>query len=680
MISYAQNFEDVMLWRALKTIKNGFYIDVGANHPIDNSVTKYFYDNGWNGINIEPELEQFTLLKKDRQKDINLNIAIHSTKKKINLFVSEINDKGLTTSLENIVEESSFKDSFTKSHLVKAQTLNEICKENNVTVVHFLKIDVEGAEKDVLESFAFEQIRPWIVIVEATKPTTQIDTSKEWEYILLDKDYIFVYFDGLNKFYVAKEKNQLKKYFQYPPNVFDSFVLHPYKKLESELEQSHQKSQELETKTNELQSELEQLKINYNDVIHSNSWKLTKPLRIVGIAIRWFVCGLYHWITFSPSSRPRRVIKNILIKFKHKINTQPKIKSRVIALLKILPDDITNKLIYLNSRDIKEENFKSFFIGNDILHFSLLPLEDTRGIGRVTREQLQYLETNLVECTKAMKDANEIYFFSSIHWCPDQLPENTIIMIHDVIPIVLKKYFPEESKIWSTKFKNIAQQAKHIVTISETSKNDIIKFLEIAPNSISVVNNGVTKMNITKKSNISLPKKFFVYLGSYDKHKNLDVILNALSLDESKEMELVMIGSNKESKVMVNKLGINNRVHYLGRLDDDEAGFVISKSQAILFPSLYEGFGLPPMEAALLYVPSICSTKPTMTEFLKDIALFADPNKPEEWLQAMQKLTNNEDLRTELGNKSYHKIKNMTWEKSGNNLVKVLSFQANTNP
>jgi hypothetical protein len=74
------------------------------------------------------------------------------------------------------------------------------CKE-----IHFLKIDVEGAEKEVLQSFSFT-IKPWIVVVEATLPNSNIDASSSWEYILTNNNYTFVYFDGINKFYLSDEK------------------------------------------------------------------------------------------------------------------------------------------------------------------------------------------------------------------------------------------------------------------------------------------------------------------------------------------------------------------------------------------------------------------------------------------------------------------------------------------
>ena len=85
-ISYAQNFEDVMLWRALKHIPRGFYIDVGANHPEEDSVTKAFYDRGWRGINIEPLLQCHLLLEQQRPLDTNLNLAAGAQDGQLNLF------------------------------------------------------------------------------------------------------------------------------------------------------------------------------------------------------------------------------------------------------------------------------------------------------------------------------------------------------------------------------------------------------------------------------------------------------------------------------------------------------------------------------------------------------------------------------------------------------------------
>ena len=106
-ISYAQNFEDVMLWRALKHIKNGFYIDVGANDPDGDSVTKAFYEQGWCGINIEPVSQWFEKIQQNRTRDINLNIAAGAQEGELILY--EIPDTGLST-LEKGIAERHKKD------------------------------------------------------------------------------------------------------------------------------------------------------------------------------------------------------------------------------------------------------------------------------------------------------------------------------------------------------------------------------------------------------------------------------------------------------------------------------------------------------------------------------------------------------------------------------------------
>ena len=102
MISYAQNFEDVMLNRVFSDIKNGFYIDVGANDPVIDSVTKHFYDNGWTGINIEPVSEHFQALLAQRPKDINLQLAISLEEGELEFWESEV--RGWSTASQRSIE------------------------------------------------------------------------------------------------------------------------------------------------------------------------------------------------------------------------------------------------------------------------------------------------------------------------------------------------------------------------------------------------------------------------------------------------------------------------------------------------------------------------------------------------------------------------------------------------
>jgi FkbM family methyltransferase len=168
-ISYAQNFEDVILNRVFKHKKNGFYIDVGANHPIYDSVTMAFYERGWRGINIEPIPSQFELFVKDRPRDINLNIAISEDEKSLEFF--DLKGTGFSTLDKQIaislMEEKALE---LDTYYVDARSLLSVCLEFVNTPIDFLKIDVEGWEEYVVNSHDWRRFRPTVVIVEATFP------------------------------------------------------------------------------------------------------------------------------------------------------------------------------------------------------------------------------------------------------------------------------------------------------------------------------------------------------------------------------------------------------------------------------------------------------------------------------------------------------------------------------
>ena len=224
MISYAQNYEDVMLVRALADVGKGFYIDVGAQHPINGSVTKAFQSRGWRGINIEPVERWFRLICDDRPQDINLNTAISDEPGYVELY--DVEDTGLSTVSQDYARRYAKEGWSVVKKRLKAHTLNAVFRAYAPKDVHFLKVDVEGAEAAVLRSLNLNHFRPWIILVEATKPNSTEPTFDEWEHLLLDARYIFAYDDGLNRFYVASEKEDRLAYFSRPPNFFDDFM--PY--------------------------------------------------------------------------------------------------------------------------------------------------------------------------------------------------------------------------------------------------------------------------------------------------------------------------------------------------------------------------------------------------------------------------------------------------------------------
>lgn len=222
-VSYAQNFEDVILWRALGNIKGGFYIDVGAAWPNNDSVTKMFYDNGWSGINIEPNTQFFSELVNQRPRDINLNVAIGQHNEIKDFCV--VCNTGLST-LDLQMGSKYKKNNFEIANtVVRVRTLVTIFENYFLDSkdVHFLKIDSAGCENSVIKGNNWDRFRPWIVIVDAFYPLSRIQSHFLWEELLLSHRYIFAYADGLNRFYVAEEHSNLLSAFSLPPNVFDGF-------------------------------------------------------------------------------------------------------------------------------------------------------------------------------------------------------------------------------------------------------------------------------------------------------------------------------------------------------------------------------------------------------------------------------------------------------------------------
>ena len=222
-VSYAQNFEDVLLWRVFRTVENGFYIDIGAAHPDIDSVTRAFYDRGWHGINVEPVPEFFIRLEAARTRDVNLRVAVGQAASDGTVYV--VAGTGLSTMDAALASQHRAGDMDVRAQDTAVTTLAEICRAHAPQTVHFLKVDVEGAEHAVLSGADFAACRPWVVLVEATEPGTTVENHQDWEPILLRADYRFVWFDGLNRFYIASEHYEaLSLHFTVPVNIFDDFL------------------------------------------------------------------------------------------------------------------------------------------------------------------------------------------------------------------------------------------------------------------------------------------------------------------------------------------------------------------------------------------------------------------------------------------------------------------------
>jgi len=219
-VSYAQNFEDVILSRALKGVEKGFYIDIGANDPDVQSVSKAFHGCGWSGISVEPEARFAELLRQRRPGETIVEAAVGPATETTAFY--SIDGTGLSTLDLEIAKAHAPNYQFV-TRLVRAVTLDHLL-DMAEDEVHWLKIDVEGFEQGVISSWHTSKKRPWIVVVESVSSVTSQRNVGSWGTHLARKGYSFAYFDGLNDFYVHQDHVDLMERFGAPPNVFDQFV------------------------------------------------------------------------------------------------------------------------------------------------------------------------------------------------------------------------------------------------------------------------------------------------------------------------------------------------------------------------------------------------------------------------------------------------------------------------
>jgi FkbM family methyltransferase len=218
MVSYAQFGEDVMLRRFFGEQASGFWVDVGANDPVLDSVTLHFSLSGWTGVNIEPLPDLHRRLVASRPRDLNLNLALSDRAGTLELVVDH-SAPGLSTATSELAELYRQQGHRLERVEVPARTLAEVVDEHcRDRTVDFLKLDAEGHEAAILGGVDLRRFRPRVVVAEAGfRP-------EEWEPKLLDQGYLLAGCDVVNRYYVREEEAAGAGRLEHPANVGDRFI------------------------------------------------------------------------------------------------------------------------------------------------------------------------------------------------------------------------------------------------------------------------------------------------------------------------------------------------------------------------------------------------------------------------------------------------------------------------
>jgi glycosyltransferase involved in cell wall biosynthesis len=239
-------------------------------------------------------------------------------------------------------------------------------------------------------------------------------------------------------------------------------------------------------------------------------------------------------------------------------------------------------------------------------------------------------------------------------------------MIHEIFE--LDEYFNGYSMLDLKR--ELAQKAKKVIAISESTKNDIIKYLKISEDKIQVIHLGVKTENTQyQKDLVSLPSQYILFVGRRDKYKNFIFFIKSIRdvLLDNTDLILVCAGGGpigKKESIIIEELKIKNKILNYDYVNEDSLNYLYQNAVLFVFPSLYEGFGLPVLEAFCNNCPVILSDQSSLPEVGGDAAIYFDPKNEKSIRNTLDKLLGDKILQSKLVEKGNKRIKNFTWDKT----------------
>jgi glycosyltransferase involved in cell wall biosynthesis len=256
-----------------------------------------------------------------------------------------------------------------------------------------------------------------------------------------------------------------------------------------------------------------------------------------------------------------------------------------------------------------------------------------------------------------------------------------LVTIHDVQHLAMPQYLDgwHKKAYAKTVFWRLRQQAKAILTDSHFSKEEIIRYTPRGKQPITVAHLGIDE-DWFKVSRIQRPheRPYLIFVGVVKPHKNVRGLLEAFSLVHDKiPHDLVIIGRREgfitgDEEVARQAESLGNRVVFTGHVSDDSLEQYIAHADALVLPSFYEGFGLPPLEAMACGCPVIVSNAASLPEVCGDAALYCNPHDPKDIATTIQRLVTNPALQNELRQKGLEQAKQFTWEKCAQETLAVI--------
>ncbi|MDR9401945.1 MAG: glycosyltransferase family 1 protein [Halothece sp. Uz-M2-17] len=271
---------------------------------------------------------------------------------------------------------------------------------------------------------------------------------------------------------------------------------------------------------------------------------------------------------------------------------------------------------------------------------------------------------------------NASLLFSPVPEAPLYSPCRYVVTVHDLIPLRYPRWSSPLTPYFRVYIPQVLKQAEHIICNSQATADDIIQFWNIPAKKITPILLAYNQQHFTPAATPQ-HQNYFLYLGRHDPHKNVQRLLQAFSQVSLSDTKLWLGGPTDDRytpklKQQVAALELRDRVRFLDYIPYDHLPDLIRGATALVFPSLWEGFGLPVLEAMGCGTPVITSNCASLPEVAGDAAILIDPTNTDEMTNAMTTIAKNSHLRSELRKQGLKRASQFSWEKTGQATVEVL--------
>lgn len=357
--------------------------------------------------------------------------------------------------------------------------------------------------------------------------------------------------------------------------------------------------------------------------------------------------------------------------------------------------------LVIDSRAIKSsgigvylQELLPYILRTESFHVSLLGKRQT--IEEVYRGD-ELKKATIIECTAGIYSLREqaelplkvppCDVFWSPHYNIPLLPiraKHRAVTIHDVYHLAYMNTLKLVEKMYAGVVLPLAAVlSEKVITVSSFSKSEIIKYTGIRPEKIEVIHNGSDYLNIKDAKEIdtlNLSGRYLLYVGNVKPHKNIIGLINAFAIFHKSfpDVKLVIVGKKdnfihgiQNLEVFIKNLGVDRHIVFTGFVESEALYSLYKNSHVFVFPSFYEGFGLPPVEAMASGIPVVASRSASIPEVCGDAAMYVDPNDPQDIAQGIIKVFRDDSLRNELIDKGYARAKCFPWQASAEKHVKL---------